>query len=885
MRLKQNFLYTLLFSIYTISAFSQSQITVSALTESVLLVHIDEGYVEHHGANELTNSDLVFYDGLLDLVTALNDNFSEYLLTSETDENYFQPTNPVTFNRKSKATEFANFCESYGYLEFFGTDGCINERDHVKEHFIYLTLETPLTSGNEYELAFYPYITDEEEYYSFIYDENSSKTEAIHVNNIGYSTEAEAKYAYVYHWMGDGGALDLTTSIGNEFHLINNNTNQVAYTGNLAFRADENTIETFQENPLETPNQNFNQAKVYECDFSDFNEPGRYRLCVDGIGCSYDFDLACDALRPAFQLVMKGLFHQRSGIELSFEHTEFPRPAPHNPNITPGFSGRLKYTSTTLCEVSDADASMEDKALWDAGIQGDLEAWGWYQDAGDWDAYLNHMDVPAKLLFTYEHFPDNFTDQELNIPESGNNIPDILDEALWLMRFYYRLKFETEQKGWTTGGVPGQRIFGDLWGEDLPFDLGRGSWEDNDRTWVVSGEDPVASYYYAGLAAHFAYLVNRDNLNDPDFVDWTTEAVNAYNWAEENSTSDYQCHDGNIRVLKNYAAAALYRLTENSTYNQDFISSFEMIEEEMGGVMQGKYGFGSYIYATLDNTPMGVSGIVENLILNTASFFLLDNIDLRATRWGGNHYFPMLAGQGTTPYVFEGIMAYGIYKEEQPTLTDNFKKYLHTTADYFLGTNPLNMTWITGMGEKSPTGVFHLDSRYGNNGEIIPGIVPYGPWLNLDYFGNAGPFNNQWPYDKVYPEINTWPGHERWFDQYYAPLACEFTIHQNAVNAAALYGALSSPTDCTEVLPSSIQTSEKFVQFSIYPNPTSDFVLINNEQNVEVKKLVLTDLQGRVVVMQEENLENMNVSNLSKGVYFLEIIGRDFSDVKKVIVQ
>ena len=884
MKSRQNIFFILCSFFCLNNTFSQSQITVSALTESVLLVHIDEGYVEHHGAGEETNSDEVFYDETLQLDLIFNSGTDEYHVFSETDANYIEWTNPSSLKRKSKATEFANFCEEYDYIEFFDSFGCINERDHVKEHFVYLTLPTPLTSGNEYKLSFWPFITDENEVYTFNYDESDSKTEAVHVNNIGYSTEAEAKYAYVYHWLGDGGALDLTDLIGNEFKLINNNTNQIAYTGNLAFRADENTVETFQNNPLETPNQNFNQSKVYECDFSDFNEPGRYRLCVDGVGCSYDFDLACNALRPAFHSVMKGLFHQRSGIELSSEYTDFPRLAPHNPQLTPGFSGRLKYTTTTLCEVSNPDAAIEDKALWDAGIQGDLETSGWYQDAGDWDAYLNHLDVPAKLLFTYEHFSENFSDGELNIPGSGNGLPDILDEARWLLEFYTRLKFETEGKGWTTGGVPGQRIFGDLWGEDLPFEIGRGSWQDNDRTWIVSGEDPVATYYYAGLAAHYAYILQRDNLPDPEVIDWQDLAINAYNWAETNGNVDYQCHDGDINLMRNYAAAALFRLTENEMYDQDFAESFETIQANFDGVMQGKQGFGSYIYATLENAEPNLAATIENLIIGTTNLFLIDNIDLRAARWGGNHFFPMLAGQGTTPYVFEGIMGYAIYKNEQPTLAANYRKSLHTTADYFLGTNPLNMTWITGMGEKNPTGVFHLDSRYGNDGSIIPGIVPYGPWMNIDLFGNAGPFNNQWPYDKVYPEINTWPGHERWFDQYYAPLACEFTIHQNAVNAAALYGALSSNFDCTEVLPSSISESEKVAQFSIFPNPTSNFIFIENRQNLVIEKLMLTDLQGRNIAVQTTDFQKLSLADLSKGIYFLNIVGSDFSEVKRIIV-
>ncbi|MEM1214391.1 MAG: hypothetical protein AAGJ82_01810 [Bacteroidota bacterium] len=97
-----------------------------------------------------------------------------------------------------------------------------------------------------------------------------------------------------------------------------------------------------------------------------------------------------------------------------------------------------------------------------------------------------------------------FQDNELNIPESGNGLTDLLDEARCLLPFYRWLKDETEDKNWTTGGVPGVRILPDLWGPDLGEDnLVRGSWQDTDRQWVVSGEDMITSYLYVGVAAHY----------------------------------------------------------------------------------------------------------------------------------------------------------------------------------------------------------------------------------------------------------------------------------------------------------------------------------------------------------------------------------------------
>jgi endoglucanase len=109
------------------------------------------------------------------------------------------------------------------------------------------------------------------------------------------------------------------------------------------------------------------------------------------------------------------------------------------------------------------------------------------------------------LLLT-ENDPAKFRDGDLRLPESGNGLPDAFDEALWLPRFYQRARAEILRKNWGTGGVPGARVFGDLWGSDTQSgDIGRGSWSDNDRDWYLLGEDAIMSFKYAGIAANILF--------------------------------------------------------------------------------------------------------------------------------------------------------------------------------------------------------------------------------------------------------------------------------------------------------------------------------------------------------------------------------------------
>jgi endoglucanase len=54
----------------------------------------------------------------------------------------------------------------------------------------------------------------------------------------------------------------------------------------------------------------------------------------------------------------------------------------------------------------------------------------WY-DAGAYGKYIVNSGISTyALLAAYEHFPAFLQRQRLNIPESGNGIRDLLDEAL-----------------------------------------------------------------------------------------------------------------------------------------------------------------------------------------------------------------------------------------------------------------------------------------------------------------------------------------------------------------------------------------------------------------------------------------------------------------------
>ncbi|NJK85611.1 MAG: hypothetical protein HC906_06250, partial [Bacteroidales bacterium] len=462
----------------------------------------------------------------------------------------------MDIGRKTKGAEFTWICNNYSSI------GCSRDGNtHIDEHYIYLFLDKALKPGKTYTV-YTGELAENIKSIQFTYDEKMLRSDAVHVNQIGYSPLSPAKYGYIYHWMGDKGGIDLSGYAGNEFKIIDYKTHEVVYTGNIDFRKSADNSETYQEQDQYT--KNFLGSEVYECNFSDFTTPGMYVLSVDSIGCSYPFIIDREAYRQPYYTTIRGLFHNRSGIELTEPYTEFTRPAPHNPEITQGFAGKLQYTTSRAIDWGGEEGNA--KSLIEAGLLGPIHTWGWYQDAGDWDGYYSHSRIPILLMFTWEMKPENFKDNELNILESGNGIPDLLDEARWLIRYYYRTRHAILEAGYGTGGL-GFRVAGDWFGNDEdPQGRARASYHDTTRMYIVSGEDPFATYQYAGLAAHFALCLKKAGLTDPEGIDWEQEALDAYNWAKNNTKTGDETNTSlggtaGLRDPRAYAAASLYRMT------------------------------------------------------------------------------------------------------------------------------------------------------------------------------------------------------------------------------------------------------------------------------------------------------------------------------------
>ncbi|MDO4727814.1 MAG: choice-of-anchor J domain-containing protein [Bacteroidota bacterium] len=72
-------------------------------------------------------------------------------------------------------------------------------------------------------------------------------------------------------------------------------------------------------------------------------------------------------------------------------------------------------------------------------------------------------------------------------------------------------------------------------------------------------------------------------------------------------------------------------------------------------------------------------------------------------------------------------------------------------------------------------------------------------------------------------------------------------------------------------------------QFTVFPNPVNDVLSISNTLGAEINAISVTDINGRVVKQINANVEQVNVSDLNAGVYFLNINSTEGNLTKKIV--
>ncbi len=708
------------------------------ISENIVLIKFTDGnitYFDQLGQNN--EDDISQLDPLnINLAETLNN----YSITSTDDSNYNTTQNPMQIGRFTKG------------LEFSGASGFPINYDHE----LYLILPQALQQGATYTITVNNILANNESL-NLTFDVNNSHSPAIHINQIGYLPDAGMKFGYVGQYMGSAGGLELNDYTGTPFHLIDIDGTSV-FTGVMTERRDLQT-----GNNENAYGQEFYGADVWQCDFSTFSSAGTYRLVVEGIGCSYPFNIEDDAYSDIFYDVSRSLFHQRCGVELEAQHTDFPRPLCHHPDVS-GY-GPVYYSTAR----NQDGASFED-LINGATTMEMPTAYRKYHDAADWDSRSDHLNICLYLNTLYELNPTAFND-EMSIPESGNGLPDILDESKFGMDTYRKLIGPT---GGICGGIEetGHPLFGDA------------SYLD-DMQWYTYAEEPKATYQTAGALAQYTHILSSIPSQEDSIAAFTQEAENLYTWATNNMLDGDESAVFQARIL---AASLLFRLTGKSYYHDEYKNLYDNFSDNIGLPENSFYLHSAifhYIKNEVHDTAYAEDGL--NDFLGWVAFTSSDPARSRAFRFANNPYRPMRYGGSSMPHTYQLIYAYELTGNEE------YLNLAGTTLGHYLGNNMTNMCWITGHGHKSPQQVMHLDSWVDDNPMPIPGYSVYGTWYMPDRFG-WHTFNGH-GYTGVYPPTEDIPMQSAYMENRYSPGTAEFTVHETNAPWIFALGYFLPPLD------------------------------------------------------------------------------------------
>lgn len=671
-----------------------------------------------------------------------------YRIRSETDPSYRQPQAPVEVYRKSKPVDVA--------------DTGRGDRHWAMEHRFYLRLPAPLTPGETYQIE----LTGQElPPVPLVYRPDRQFSEAVHVTAVGFRPDDSVKVGFLSTWMGTGGGL--TYSEGLSFKVIDEATETVVLSGQAIRRHRSGAIEDGRD-------RTYTLADVDQLDFSDLDQPGRYHLCVDTVGCSRSFVVAEDAWQQAFYLAARGFFHQRSGIALGPPYSDEVRPRPFHPD-----DGVTIYQSTAgLMDTGNGlNAQGTDTGNFANLVQGKTDAvvagaWGGYFDAGDWDRRIQHLDVARWLLELLELFPQSMENLALNIPESADDLPDLLNEALWGIDLFRRLQ---TPEGGIRGGIESAdhpRRGETSWQESLPI--------------MAYAPDPWSSYVYAGVTARVAGLI--DAYAPDQTPRYRDSALKAMAWAETRHQEGIEAQEwpqNRIEADRALAALEIYHLTGDRVWHDRFLAARSAIPVEARDSWR------------IAGPQREIAFLYSRLPANQVDADL--QVDLRATiaaeadaavQTGQTTAFGWTKTDPFTPVGWgDGLgapKARPLLRAHALTGSDRYLSAALLACQFSAGANPDNMTYTTGLGDRFPQNPLIIDQHI--TGKYRPGITLYGPIDPEDYA-------SEWMFDVLdsvtVPAARQWPAVETYFDIYIVPAINEFTIMQSMADAAYAWGYLA----------------------------------------------------------------------------------------------
>jgi endoglucanase len=424
---------------------------------------------------------------------------------------------------------------------------------------------------------------------------------------------------------------------------------------------------------------------LLEGNFSDLRKPGTYSIQLNTGLASASFNIAEGLYGAALDASIKSFYFQRASMAIEESYGGIYQRASGHPD------NQCIYHKSS-------------------GVgRGTLNSPGGWYDAGDYGKYVVNAAISmGQMLQLLETLPDAIASDQLNIPESGNGIRDLLDEIRYELNWVKTMQDED-------GGVFHKLTALSFGAFIMPGDY------DLDR--YINGKGTAASLNFAAVMA----LASRVYAKvDPDFSsEALIAAEGAWIWAMDNPDLPYknpedvvtgQYGDDLFSDDFYWAAAELYISTAGEGYREYLANNEEPYIHQITN--SWKYFIRNMGFHTLlINDRQNDELIKKHLVLSDDLLSKMDSIpygiSLDHFEWGSN--------SDVLNQAMILCIAHHLSGEQ---------KYLDgaiRNTDYIFGKNATGYCFLTGFGSKQVMNPHHRPSGADKIEAPVPGFILGGP--------------------------------------------------------------------------------------------------------------------------------------------------------------
>lgn len=494
---------------------------------------------------------------------------------------------------------------------------------------------------------------------------DASEKQFIAVNTVGYEI-GSPKQAF------------LVNKESELFQIIRTENSEVVLTGKIGSPLETDSISGDQLSPI---------------NFSIFNNPGEYKIQTLGPGklTSHPFRIEENVYHNALMNMVKSYYYHRCGTTVNVG-TEW---------------------NYDVCHLDDAPFYHNPEST--KPVTG-----GWH-DAGDYNKFSGNTALSAALLlYAYESNPDNFWDNQLGIPESGNGTPDILDEVSWALEWLLKMQRQD--------GAVYHKVSQEKWiGEYLPN-------EDPSTRYLFDVSTAATASFVAASALGARHL---QEFNPRLSFELSLAAERAWSYLIEQSenkpvggfknpegVSGGEYGDPSDLDERIWASMELYRLTNSREYLNFFIQNYEAISAYNIPPISWRdaesLAFHSFLSAKIPGEySKHVETIWEKAIRHADNILNIHKQNNYRNLLHQNQYYWGSNSVGLA-YAFDLIQAYNLTQDLE------FKHAALDQLHYVLGRNPMNLSQVTGVGSAAVENPYHQLSEVGGFSSPVPGMLVGG---------------------------------------------------------------------------------------------------------------------------------------------------------------